>query len=482
MNAASKQAQKQRVSAKTKELLAHVAHATALKNANAAGPEGPLGAGPKSIVAALGARDRANRLFSVKRFETKSQAQRQGIKIGGKLDRHGTTTVHGARPSGAGVPANVTSSVLKNPAGWTKTMRSAAHLAPMDVDAPPAAYGGLIHSGMPKVEPSRRNGPGNTVIMTGSEFLGRVFIPNINPSQTFPAGGVLFYMPVNFLGWDSSRLANAARMYEQFRVKALIFEYEPACPTSTPGALVGYCGSNASEAHLVTGDGALRAAFSRPGFTQVPVWERASFGFVPSQQKWYFTVLNDEDPLLSLDGYFALEAALDFTPSTTVVAPLGTIWCHYEVEFRVPALEAPSDFAFNAIGCSANFNVAQTVGNAVALPAANMTGLPAAYQDTGVIGMAIVMSADDTGPVTTTWRNWLAPNNGNSILIGPGVLIFFRFNANLNFYFYPDLSSAMAGNAGPYGDNTFLWTINGTPAATVGFKFAPIRAISMQDA
>jgi len=348
----------------------------------------------------------------------------------------------------------------------------------------PVAIGEKLHGeSMTHPEPSTHAASNGNIIISGSEYLGRALVPNVSSGAgVLPAGGVLFYTQLSPLAFDGSRIKQLSQMFEQWRFHSLIIEYVPNCPTTTTGGIVGYCtGDIQQNTSLVQGDGGVREAFSRAGSLSLSVWEKGAFHMNQTQQEWYFTALVGE-PELTIPGSFQLIANTDFSVTTTTTQ-LGQIFCHYVLEFRVPAVEDSAQFSYSAPnGNLIASGVATTIQNPVAYPAANF-GLGAAFQDEGVIGYATIVARDDTGPGNSAWATWASPTTGDTFTMSPGMVVFFRYAANGAgyYYMYPSLGDAIGSPAnygyGPQG--AWVWTAASTPASTCGFKFGPIRGIGL---
>lgn len=348
----------------------------------------------------------------------------------------------------------------------------------------PIAYGEKIKGeSMSHPEPATHAAPNGNIIISGSEYLGRAVVPAVNAgTSTLPAGGVLFYTQLSPLAFDGSRIKQLSQMFEQWRFHSLIIEYVPTCPTTTSGGIVGYCtGDIQQNTSLVQGDGGVREAFSRAGSLSLAVWEKGAFHMNKTQQEWYFTALVGE-PELTIPGSFQLVANTDFAISTTT-QQLGQVFCHYVLEFRVPAVEDTAQFSYSQNNGNLNAAlVATAVQNPVNYPAANF-GLGAAFQDEGVIGYATVVAVDDTGPGNANWRTWASPTTGDQYTIAPGMVLFFRYAANAGgfYYMFPSLGDAIssAANYGYGPQQAWVWTTASTPASTCGFKFGPIRGVGL---
>ncbi len=350
----------------------------------------------------------------------------------------------------------------------------------------PIAVGHKITGEMVHPEPKTHSTPNGNLVISGSEYLGRVVVPYVSSGTgTVPAGGVLFYTQLSPLTFDGSRIRQLSQMYEQWRFSHLVIEYVPNCPTTSAGGLVGYCTGDISQnTSLVTGDGGVREAFSRAGSMSMAVWEHGAFALNASQQKWYFTALNDT-PELSIPASFQLISNTDFTV-TSSATQLGQIFCHYVLEFRVPSVEDNSAFSYSASNGNLTFSgIARVADDAVVLPLANFAP-GAAFQDEGVVGYCTIVAADDTGPASAVWRTWASPVTGDTYTLGPGMLLFFRAiqlnAANKYWVFFPTLSAALNANNAQGGENFSAWQFPATiaaPAATCGFKVGPIRGLQL---
>ncbi len=371
-------------------------------------------------------------------------------------------------------------------AKWVRSLGSLAPKLDKGEDAP-VAVGHKITGEMAHPEPKTHAGHDGSIIVSGSEYLGRVVVPYVTAgSGTVPAGGCLFYSQLSPLSFDGSRIRQLSQMYEQWRFRSLVIEYVPNCPTTTAGGVVGYCTGDVSQnTSLVVGDGGVREAFSRAGSLSMAVWEHGKFELQSTQQKWYFTALIGE-PELSIPGSFMLISNTDFTVSTTATQ-LGQIFVHYVIEYRVPSVEDTSSFNYAAGAGSMNFaGVARGVGDAITIPAANFAP-GVSFQDEGVVGYCTIVACDDTGPGNANWRTWVSPATGDQYTMSNGMVLFFRWSqpgsASANWAFFPSLAAALDASRTQGGENyASAWAIAATlaaPAATCGFKLGPIRGLQL---
>jgi hypothetical protein len=102
------------------------------------------------------------------------------------------------------------------------------------------AYGASLNFDdlMKKRRMSSRMDPvyGEVMCIAGMDFLTSV----ATPSTTIATGLVLNKIDVNPSNWQGTRLGEFADLYEMWRLKRMIFIYEPACPATTPGAVTVY--------------------------------------------------------------------------------------------------------------------------------------------------------------------------------------------------------------------------------------------------
>lgn len=353
------------------------------------------------------------------------------------------------------------------------------------VEGAPIAEGHKIHGEMSHPSPKTHAEPNGNIAISGSEYLGRVVVPAVNAGTgSVPAGGCLFYTQLSPLSFDGSRINQLSQMFEQWRFNKLVIEYVPNCPTTTAGGVVGYCtGDIQQNQSLVTGDGGVREAFSRAGSLALPVWEHGAFHMNATQQKWYYTALVGA-PELTIPGSFQLIANTDFSVTTTAVQ-LGQVWCHYDLEFRVPSVEDTAAFSYSANNGNITFSgLTLSANNIVAIPEANFP-LGASFKDMGVVGYATIVAYDDTGPGTSQWRTWNSPATGDTFTLGPGMVLFFRYQLGLNsntWTFYPTLGDAISDVASADAQGGTAWTATisiGAIPATAGFKVGPVRGLRL---
>lgn len=333
----------------------------------------------------------------------------------------------------------------------------------------PVAEGRVIgesRSELAHVTTSAKNGH---IRVSGTEYMGRVSLPSGAIPMEGPAGSVLFELPLNPMIWDGARLKAMAGLYEQFRIVAMEIEFVSAMPTTTPGMLVGYAVSDIDDnASVYYGDAALRAAYARPGSLGFPVWKSCAFTVQNTLLEWYYTNSSGYDPMGSQPGMFYLVAGSDYLAPAGANATLqfGAIRVHYEVEFKVPSIEDPADFEFNAKGSKLSVKPSVLAGNPLVF---SDLGLPIEFRKQGVIACGCI-SALDTGSAPN-WNEVQDARSGRVWSLRPGALLFFRWkrsSASAEFYAYPTLAAAMTDDDNALIAQTSVPASPGTAGIVLG--------------
>lgn len=254
-------------------------------------------------------------------------------------------------------------------------------------------------------------------------------------------GEEAIYIPISPAQIGGARLAAFAGLYDMWRPRSIRFEWAPACPATTAGSVMGYATPATMTNPTLKSQGmaALRSALSRPGSEMVSVFAHGRFDLVYDQQNWYFTK-SGLDPSLCWAGAFTLAAGVTLPANTT----FGIVYCHYDIELLqaayIPEVAAPVNQIAGEAAWSLGGGVATVFGAEVTM---NMSSLnPNVPVDAGSIIRGTVVSATD-GVSGSDWRKW-QDADGDDIIIGPGMTLFWRYYISANtWYVYPDFASAL---------------------------------------
>jgi hypothetical protein len=348
------------------------------------------------------------------------------------------------------------------------------------VDAP-IAVGMELSSPLTKMEPEIK--PSKLgMVLRGTEYIAQIVLPQASSGQlnVIPQGGCVFSMPINPLYVEGLRVAEIVKTFTLFRIRKLVIEYVPVCPSTTEGALIAaFIQEIDHNPSLASGSAGLRDLSSRAGSSAWNVWSHGAVEFHFPQQKWYFTSGGDvSEPVLAIPGQLFIQTATTLSRDDTANLALGFLWMHYELEVQAPSMPDPATLVMSAAFTTINFAGISTLSRTpFSLNATGFVPLPPGYVDYGQIGSFIVVAADDSGPGNANWRTWISPKTGDIITISEGMTIWFRrvFNsAGTNpVYFYPDLGAAFEGSTDGDAPSCFLanYTVGPPPLpATAGFK------------
>jgi hypothetical protein len=313
----------------------------------------------------------------------------------------------------------------------------------------------------------------------GTVVSGCVYVTTVAPAVTTATGSSLFSQPLSPIFFGSSRLATIATLYDLYRFRNLVFEWVPMCPTTTPGALVGYCEPDVMADPLAVqapGAANVRDAMARPGAEANSVFERVAYGISYPQQAWYFCDNNDA-PNLAIAGLFNL-----VTVGSIASATVGMLICHYEVEFVQATQNQIASVINNAYPTSAvcNFGSVALTGNAAFYcPLANF---PVSGLSVGLVGCATIAVINDSTS-GTIWRTVFFGDTKKVFVLQPGTRVWFRLEiTGVNVMFYPSLGGAIGGQnasvADQWGDALYVQT-SATPSAGTSMTIDNIELLSL---
>jgi hypothetical protein len=319
--------------------------------------------------------------------------------------------------------------------------------------------------------------------VSGQELLASVGQPgDIGGSATsLPAGGILLAIPVNPRFIDGCRVAKILEMYDQFRIRNIVFEYHPVTSAFTPGQLcMGYVNDINDAISSDTGFQAVRDLYTRSGAILFNVAAGAKCSLGHPLLKWYYTA-NQILPELEMPGILIVQTTQPLTAGAgTAGISYGLVTMSYDIEVRSPSIENPSPALFSFSSLSAPMtNLTGAVGAAVSLPAASFpAGVSATVAD--VVYWGTIVAVDDVAFGSAGWRTW-RDSNGATRALGPGNVLFMRVcrdgAANIRMLFAPTLSDAMTINSVAAGD---AYTATVAQNLTIrGFKLWNVQGFAL---
>jgi len=306
------------------------------------------------------------------------------------------------------------------------------------------------------------------VSFKGSELMMEISVPPAigGVPSTIPRGGVIGMIPLNPLYSDGLRVSRSLSQFDQFRIRSISVEYVPVCPATTAGGLMMAAVNDGADMLGVEGGfPAMRDLLTRDGSVAFSPYVGAVATQGDSLLKWYFTesVGNEGQ---SQPGLVYVMAATDMSNSAATSIPLGLIWLHYEFETRAPSIERQIPQAYSLSTASLSFSSSVAINAGVAVPAATV---PSQFQNTTTVGWGTIVSADDAAAGSAAWRTWIEQDTGNTMVLGPGMLLFWRGwanNGSVLINFYPSLAAALSAEYGAVG---YQFTV-ATGAVLRGFK------------
>ncbi len=302
----------------------------------------------------------------------------------------------------------------------------------------PIATAVELDSEMMKTEEKEESRDGATVV-SGTTYLTTL----ATGSTTLVPGASGFVQPLSPSFFGGSRLTAFTNLFDLWRARKLVFEYVPLCPTTTPGAIVGYCEPDVmGDTQVVSpvGAGTVRDALARPGAEANSVFARMAYGISFPQQAWYYTSNNDS-PNLSIAGNFNLLAASTLPAATSY----GLILCHYEIEFMqaTQAQVASSISNYYPASMNADFSGAALVIDQAFYCPSSAFAVPGLGQ--GFIGVGTVSNLNDA-TTPSIWRNLTWGDARKALTVTYGTRLWFRLDVSGgSVIFYPSLGGAIAG-------------------------------------
>lgn len=173
---------------------------------------------------------------------------------------------------------------------------------------------------------------GDRMVISGSDYLTQITTSGVGQI----AGDNMYTLDITpALFGTGSRLYNFASLYQFFDFKKLVFEFIPAATTSVTGQIGHYVHPDPTDA-VVTGQDNIRLCIAAKGNDENSLW-RKSNATMPrfSQQKTFYTNSNGSDGRLTKQGQYRFIAFTDLAANNL----LGTIKCHYVIEYRGATLQ-----------------------------------------------------------------------------------------------------------------------------------------------
>jgi len=305
-------------------------------------------------------------------------------------------------------------------------------------------------------------GHGDIVRIRGNAMLGMLATGSPAP----PSGSCVFSWPLTPALFGDSRLTTLAQTFDLYKWHFCVVEWVPICPTSTAGAIIGFCSPDVMTDSTVldSGNVMLRDAMSRQGSETNSVIERCAYNISLPQQQVYYTADTDV-PNLMTAGTFQMVSVGSLAPNTT----FGILYIHYDIEFSSPTSERVASTDVTTYGTTVlAFNGNALTTNQAFFNGSAQFGSIGTYLVRGMIGCCTVVTVTDvTTPIT--WRTLRYGEGTANLSINVGTKLWFRVDvANNNVIYYPSFGAAINGAnpsaANQYSD-TFYNTATNTPVA-----------------
>lgn len=294
----------------------------------------------------------------------------------------------------------------------------------------PAAYvsRGLAHGsgrgfGHLRSKPSK---DGQSVVVTGTEFLGAVTTTG-GLTQGDTAAGPYVIAPQTLSG---TRLQTFSSLYEKYKILSWRVEYVPTVGTATAGNLVMYVEPDPLDP-ITNGIQGVRKAMGAANRADFAVYQKADVSYRPEKGTTdLFTSEEGDTPRLTRAGYIALLSTGALASSTTY----GNLILHYRVKFFKPLLEIAQSTlpgaglaTMNSVTGAAPFggSFSGTSGNTIQLTW--LSGTSFSFAATPTLNYTMIWFVTGTGISTTPT---FTVNNGTiSYNIGFA-------NGNINLIYY----------------------------------------------
>jgi hypothetical protein len=186
---------------------------------------------------------------------------------------------------------------------------------------------------MPRLSTESGGKYGTCDVLRGTELLQAIGTAGTDAES----GDILSRILINPSNFNNTRLNQFAPLYQRYRFRKLLFLYEPVCPATTQGQLIGF--GDYDVDNLITEDTPTNINIAAAHFGQevCQVWEARAFPFgVVDDFTTLFCRISDAEARLIYQGVYYLFAASDIAADTAC----GNLYIDYEIEFYVPQLDA----------------------------------------------------------------------------------------------------------------------------------------------
>lgn len=189
-------------------------------------------------------------------------------------------------------------------------------------------------TGLTNMSPIIQDGKVVGVTLTGIDFIG-----SINNPSGYSEGAVIkeVDLSVRSADWSGTRLQRESTLYERFNFKHLCMIYEPTCPATTAGQVIGYVDTDPAETFTEVGRAAVQVASAHVGAEVNQVWQMGVAQYYPdARTSDFYADAEGSDIRLTSPGTYRCIAA---TSIGGEAGPLGNLYACYQVELKVPQLE-----------------------------------------------------------------------------------------------------------------------------------------------
>jgi len=313
--------------------------------------------------------------------------------------------------------------------------------------------------------------------LVGSELLTPI---SLAAGGTLGVGGVLSLVPANPNFIDGTRVSRILGMFDQFRIKEMVFEYQAACPSTTAGSLENeYLDDGSDMLEEESGFSALRDADSRADSVESNYWSCCETRLTFPQQKWYYTGGQDV-PGLTIPGVVLLQTMSALSGASGALN-FGFTRMHYTIETRAPAIPGsiPQEF-YTSYAEMVMTDATVGINLPVRVTPAN-SQIGATLTEIGVVYWGTLINADD--PVgDPTWRTWQPgedTQDNDLLIMGPdtATMLFWRvlYVAGVaNICFFPSFMDALSADTYQSGSKFMLASANVVGGAK-GFELQNIQ-------
>lgn len=121
-------------------------------------------------------------------------------------------------------------------------------------------------------------------------------------------GEVIYRLPLNPASFESTRLAQEATLWDQFKLESITFSYEPDCGTQTDGSVIlAFDPDVKDDASYPVGETTdLRALTANSYHRQVSVWDRCSVTYHRRENTWLYVRPGNNEAYWAQPGIFVV--------------------------------------------------------------------------------------------------------------------------------------------------------------------------------